>query len=263
MGALVEQGEADYVVEEVHSCMTADHEDHTFSGIIFAVECHCLQVATLTLRSIWVRGELGPMTVWVKDGFWDAMSRETQQEWHLVHSSLQPPSLASPRQLVLNPPTDFRPGDVASVYVHSALRSDTGIVYDNQRDPSQDSYLRVHAGCAHLSPHPFASHHPWGAWRPRRQFVGKITYGVRKLLWRPAVHARFPRGFRTIIMHLCLLKKRRPLSALPDDVFFYVIHLCKADDWPNAHRDGRAPQLTLGSYVRGVWFRLFPSSMAG
>ena len=50
------------------------------------------------------------------------------------------------------------PGDVVSLYVHSQLQSDTGVVYDNARGgaASEDTYLRVGAGCAHLSPVPFA-----------------------------------------------------------------------------------------------------------
>ena len=49
---------------------TTDHEDHTFSGIMFTVECLDRAIQTVVVRAVHVRGELGPMTVWWTDEGW-------------------------------------------------------------------------------------------------------------------------------------------------------------------------------------------------
>jgi len=52
----------------------------------------------------------------------------------------------------------------------------------------------------------------WGfAWRRNRQFVGRVCYGVKYLLWQPAqnIHEQFPESFRNavdvMLMGTCLL----------------------------------------------------------
>ena len=73
----------------------------------------------------------------------------------------------------------------------------------------EDTYLRVGPACAHLSNVPFNGHHPWGAWRNRRSFVGTLSYGVRHLLWQPErkVHSAFPAPFREMVRTLLVLNR--------------------------------------------------------
>jgi len=233
-------------------------------------------VEAVVITGLAVRGELGPVTVWAAPGAraWTE-HREAPDKWICLYRGDVRPSFRTLRTLsfantTLDDEDDhgpqrrrapggcvrLAPGQGVSFYVHSALRSDTGIVYDNQRHATTPTttmggggggggplarqyhhrapsspYVAVHPGCAHLSPRPFSGYHPWGAWRSRRQFVGKVHFQVRRLLWRPAAHASFPAPFRAMVR--LLLSGRRsaesPLSSLPEDVFFYVIHLCKAD----------------------------------
>lgn len=55
------------------------------------------------------------------------------------------------------------------------------------------------SGLAHLDPRPFGNRAPWGgsAWRSRRQFVGRVTYGAHYLLWSPQTRHKFPSRFRS------------------------------------------------------------------
>ena len=55
---------ANYEVHESFMVETKDREDHTFSGIMFAVKCKQeLPVDVLKIDALWVRGMLGHMTV--------------------------------------------------------------------------------------------------------------------------------------------------------------------------------------------------------
>jgi len=67
----------------------------------------------------------------------------------------------------------------------SCCIDDEALVYDNQRSrfTHTDQFIRVGPGLAHLSSTPFSGSHPWGAWRERRQFVGRVSYGAKVLVW--------------------------------------------------------------------------------
>lgn len=219
--------EADYEIHSTHECETTDYEDHTFSGIMFTVEATNPTVACLYIESLSIRGELGPITIWARAGGW-RQHRENADHWRLVFKkTVEASSVLT--TLKFEP---LRVAPVLSLYIHSALRSDTGIVYDNFRITRRDEYLTVHPGCAHLSPRPFSGYHPWGAWRNHRVFVGRIQYSVRHLLWRPQVHAKFPGAFKAMVLNLCLMRKRHPFNLLPEDLFFYLLHMCPADWCP-------------------------------
>jgi hypothetical protein len=89
------------------------------------------------------------------------------------------------------------PGTSLGLYVHSKRHSDDAIVYDNQKSDitHENEYLQVLPGLAHLSIVPFSPQgFGWGAWRQRREFVGRISYGVRYLLWNPDTHRQFNSG---------------------------------------------------------------------
>jgi len=95
----------------------------------------------------------------------------------------------------------------------------------------------VRSGLAHLCNEPFAAWHPWGSWRQRRNFVGRVGYGCRYLLWNPvsSVHRRYPAAFRDLVSVLLLARPRDdcPISWMSDDVLFYILNMCR-HDWCKA-----------------------------
>jgi hypothetical protein len=133
-----------------------------------------------------------------------------------------------------------------SFYVHSELSNDLAIVYDNQRRSNglsyEDKYVRVKSGMAHLCNEPFASWHPWGSWRRGREFVGRVEYACRLLLWNPEVHCKFSSSFKDGVMVFLLARPRAgcPLSFMSDDIIFYILNMVR-QDWilPERSRTGR------------------------
>ena len=109
--------------------------------------------------------------------------------------------------------------------MHSARDDDLGVVYDNKRDPvGRGHSLALNIcgeGMAHLNPEPFNNNDPWGwgrGWRNDREFVGRVSYGVRWMLWGPETHRRFPPKFRNTVMILMAGANR------PDSVLYWLPH---------------------------------------
>jgi hypothetical protein len=93
--------------------------------------------------------------------------------------------------------------------------------------------LSISLGQASLSDAPFGGNAPWGAsrWRRQREFVGRVSYGVRWMLWTPELHRRFPLGFRAAAEAM-LMGAKRPeskLFLLRDEVIFYIMNRCGWD----------------------------------
>ena len=83
---------ADDLVHEKFVCDTRDHEDHTFCGVMFDVECDTIFPADyIELSSVSVRGDLGPLTVWqTPDSFHS--KHEDQSTWKLIYEGTHDPS---------------------------------------------------------------------------------------------------------------------------------------------------------------------------
>ena len=66
---------------------------------------------------------------------------------------------------------------------------------------------------AHTGGAPFARVGYWGdnAWRERREFVGRVSYRVRLLLWTPENHTRFPAPFQEMANALLLSRAAKLL----------------------------------------------------
>ena len=47
---------------------THDSQDHSYAGVMFNVECKPAALQYLELSALWVRGDLGPITVWATPG---------------------------------------------------------------------------------------------------------------------------------------------------------------------------------------------------
>jgi len=140
--------------------------------------------------------------------------------------------------LDLNPPVTIRPGRRKSFYIHSASPSDDGIVYDNFLKNGSEyddgityggKYINIYSAIAHLQSVPFSARPRWAGnppFRLDRAFVGRLTYGVRFLLWNPWNHQLFSNEFRRTVKTLLLCQRRSEsnLSWFGDDILFYIIN---------------------------------------
>lgn len=128
---------ANHVVHDRITVDTRDHEDHTFCGIMFDVECRSeCPVAFLEISSVSVRGDLGPMTVWALPGGMSDRIREPSRPdgWQLIYEEEHAPSPNTLVPLKLGyRSVKLEPHARLGLYVHSKLPGDDSIVYDNQR----------------------------------------------------------------------------------------------------------------------------------
>eukprot|EP00038_Savillea_parva_P008039 m.174264 g.174264 ORF g.174264 m.174264 type:complete len:373 (-) comp13805_c0_seq1:371-1489(-) len=229
------------VVHEKTCYESPDHEDHTFNGVMFDVTCpDILPIDFVRIDSISVRGYLGPMSVFVSrenNRYVDIF--EDESAWELVYAAVHKPSPRTLCDLVLPEPILMKPGDQRAIYVHSARPDDNGIVYDNSRHglvppENNDRLVVMPSAMAHLNPTPFVPHAPWGfgrGWRRNREFVGKVSYGVRWTLWGPDTHHQFPSPFKEAIFTI-MLTANRPESALymlPPEMIFYILNFINHD----------------------------------
>jgi len=166
----------------------------------------------LEIDAISVRGELGPVTVWVTPEPHHTVY-EMAEAWHQVYKGNHNESMQTLVSLPLDKHIILKPGESCAIYVHSGARGDGGIVYDNKRHSAsyEDSLIRVLPGMAHLSNKPFGRHGywGWGAWRQNREFVGNLSYGVRWKLWTPVVHKSFPEVFQEVIRAVMMAANRQ------------------------------------------------------
>ena len=99
---------------------------------------------------------------------------------------------------------------------------------------TRTAYLRCILASAHLSNRPFGKQGFWGRpWRSHREFVGRMSYGVRWKMWQPAAHLAFPLGFRTAVLTM-IMASRRPESLmylLQDEIVFFIMNKCSWDWW--------------------------------
>jgi len=228
---------ANYVVQSCYNVDTRDFEDHTFSGIMFDLKVkRDLPLEYIELQKVWVRGYLGPMTVWVTPDTYEK-KRSRRSEWKLVHRGNHKPSMQTLSPLELSEPIRLKAGESTGIYIHSGLEGDMGIVYNNRRSriTHEDPHLCIMPGMAHISDEPFSQVGYWGggSWRWDREFVGRMTYGVKWMLWNPCknVHARFPPMFKDMIFTMLMCHKRSgsPLNKLPCAVLYYVFNMLPWD----------------------------------
>jgi hypothetical protein len=108
-----------------------DHEDHSFSGIMFDIVAKdSLPMEYLEIFSVKVRGELGPITVYVAEGGHEG-KLGSAKHWNKVFENTVPPSPKTLSELKLTTPVRVLGGQRLGIYVHSKLGNDTAIVYDN------------------------------------------------------------------------------------------------------------------------------------
>ena len=254
------QQTSDYVSSGNFALDTIDNDDHAFHGIVFDVELTgSVPIESLTIRGVSVRGALGTTKVLTSEQGFAPLPEERDRlemrkyfsplkpprEWRVRYSGEVPAATSEPRDLVFAEPVRMAPTSTKQhaaltklgIYVHS--EDAEGVVYNNQRHRGvtrEDAHLKVLCGVAHTGGAPFARVGYWGdvAWRPRREFVGKVSYDVRLLLWTPHAHAQFPPSFRGMAVELAkcrAAKMLRPqteigLGHLPVEALYYVRNQC-------------------------------------
>jgi hypothetical protein len=76
MDRLQRQRTAATLVHQAVEAQTQDHMDHTFAGVMFAVRSgQKLPYEYLEISTVWVRGGLGPISVWSTDGVRQTLER--------------------------------------------------------------------------------------------------------------------------------------------------------------------------------------------
>ena len=239
---------ADYVVQESYEAETQDHEDHTFCGVMFDLQTKtALPLEFIEISSVWVRGSLGPIGVyWTEKGYKD--KSENSKDWHQVYQKTHRASRFELVELILDTPIRLIPGSSIGLYVHSTSPGDQAIVYDNQRGDvtHDDVMIRVTPGMAHISNTPFSKNGMWGwGWRPNREFVGKVSYGVRYKLWNPnkMTASQFPKCFQNtaVTLLMCHNRKECALYRLPHAVILFVLNMMPWN-WNGELSDEEKPQ---------------------
>jgi len=233
------------------------------SGIMFPIKAkEILPIEKLVIRSVAVRGQLGPVTVWItKDNLAPTQGGEyhfrlAPRYWTKIYEATHAPSQRTYQVLDLgDTPIVLRPGQVRSIYIHSKLDGDEGIVYDNSiptarrqmRPRYDDPMLSIYSGKSHLSPTPFGQMPIWGwgnAWRDHREFVGQLQYGIVYKLWHPKLHGQFGGKYQRTVHALlgCQRRYESPISMLPDECLYYILNMCRwdwFDDSPANLKDQR------------------------
>eukprot|EP00522_Entomoneis_paludosa_P012465 CAMPEP_0172456816 /NCGR_PEP_ID=MMETSP1065-20121228/17765_1 /TAXON_ID=265537 /ORGANISM="Amphiprora paludosa, Strain CCMP125" /LENGTH=428 /DNA_ID=CAMNT_0013210063 /DNA_START=22 /DNA_END=1305 /DNA_ORIENTATION=- len=267
MAAFNRRKTATYEVHENISVDTQDNEDHTFCGIMFPVKCKdLLPLDHLLIKSVAIRGALGPLTVWVSNEEEHVNDRNNNSSndrlnqrvrldpryWTKLYDNTHEPSRRTYKELLLESPIRLQPGQTRVIYIHSTLPGDEAIVYDNSEygmssKRYEDDKLAILTGRAHVSNDVFGQEPIWGwgnAWRDRREFVGRLEYGTVYKLWNPAVQPKFGGNFQGGV-HTLLMCQRRwesPWSILPDECIYYILNMCRwdwFDDDPDSMKQRR------------------------
>lgn len=215
---------------------------------MFPVKCKDnVPVEHVVINSIAVRGQLGPLTVWVSKEEQVGARRQFRMNpryWTKVYEKTHAPSFHTFKELDLSEnPIRMKPGEIKAIYIHSTRSGDEAIVYDNrrQRRTYDDALVSILTGRAHVSERAFGTTPIWGwgnPWRDQREFVGRVEYGAVYKLWNPASASLFGNKFQSLVrsMFMCQRRWESPLSMLPDDCIFYILNMCRwdwADDSPD------------------------------
>jgi len=197
----------------------------------------------MVIKSLWVRGTLGHLQVFCTNGTHKPV-RDTPAAWKIHFEAFVPASMDVLRELVLDCAVTLKPGSTCGIYIHSNSIGNPpeSIVYNNQRNiiTHDDPFLRIVPGSAHTGWEAFSSWGFWGqAWRPNREFVGKVDYGVKWLLWNPEVNRLFPHSFRSVVRVLLLIHRRpgTALTVLPGEALLHILNMCRWDWFADGHPD--------------------------
>lgn len=137
---------------------------------MFPVKCKdLLPLDRVVIHSISVRGQLGPLTVWVSKEEQNASTerrafRMNPRFWTKIYEKTHGASQRVFRELDLRSnPIVLKPGQVTAIYIHSASQGDEAIVYDNRHHQRtyDDALVSILTGRAHVSNEPFGNTPIW------------------------------------------------------------------------------------------------------
>ena len=182
----LQQGElAEFIDYQSFTQDTQDREDHSFCGVYFDLSpSDELPLSYVEVTSLWVRGDLGPCTIWTTpDGHGGVRGGKVydQDAWRCVYEREHGPSFDEfvevrlflfisvwaisltaacfLLQMPLDEPVRLERGKKTGFYVHSKLPGDRSLVYDDQRYGTQgvvdDGRMVIWPAVAHLSARPF------------------------------------------------------------------------------------------------------------
>jgi hypothetical protein len=124
------KSQATHIVNESFKVETEDNEDHTFSGVMFTVKCmDALPLKYIVVDSVWVRGGLGPLTVWSMPGDHFAPGENCHKRkdlWTQVYDDSHDAS-ETLVELRLTEKVRIQRGEKHSFYVHSRARTTRGL----------------------------------------------------------------------------------------------------------------------------------------
>lgn len=197
-----------------------------------------IPIQQLQIFSFWIRGRLGKITIWYTSESYRNRFDLSNYWTKIYDSEVELKPSAEFTELRLLQPLILPPGGRYGVYIHSST-DPNAIVYDDERNPVtfENSVLRVHSGLANISPVPFSTEEPlpgwhW-PWRPRREFVGKISFGVKYILWRPLkdIHQQFNQTFRRGVeaFFLCCTSRKGFLKFMIRDVTYLILNMLPFD----------------------------------
>jgi hypothetical protein len=220
---------------------------------MFPIKCKdLLPLDHLLIKSVAVRGRLGPLTVWVSNPdehqrHGNGSDQQPAQQrirlnkkyWTKLYEKSHAASRYDYKELMLESPIRLVPGETRVIYIHSTLPGDEAIVYDNSHYGQtskryEDDKLAIMSGRAHVSNDVFGQEPIWGwgnAWRDRREFVGRLNYGTVYKLWNPQVQPKFGGNFQdgARALFLCQRRWESPMSRLPDECIYYILNMCRWD----------------------------------
>ena len=190
-------------------------------------DIHCKKntsVSQLCITSLAVRGALGNVTVYAASTENTSMSKiyNDASQWKVVYKGNISQSWEEYHTIVLSDGgVEIPIGKKLGFYIHSSENTDASIVYDNLRGyESSDPFIQVLPGQAHLCATPFqsTSNSFMGCWRRNREFVGKIGYGTRVILWQTKTHHLFNFGWRKSAAAFYMIHATSFKKGLPADV---------------------------------------------
>lgn len=235
---------SNYLTDESYEVVTHDNEDHSFYGMMFDLRGKDdLPVQEVMVYQIWVRGNLGSVSVWYTNGSFDTVKTQPG-EWTQVYSEHQTSSYGELVPLYLHKPIPVRPGELTGLFIHTQDRN--GLIYDNRNSDIvfEDRFVKILPGMAHMDGSAFGNRNPFGpvgrgAFRSNRIFVGRLQMGAKYALWNPEIHQRFPPAFRSLVRTLLLCSRRSEcwLSRVSDEVLFWLLNMCRWD-WPAEASEG-------------------------
>ena len=185
---------------ETHTSLA--QADHSFSGVVFDVQGS--SSSELQLRSLWLAGQLGTISVFATQGGWREAERGGQllarcgwgnandvidpRRWQLVARQVFKASWDKKVEVRFQEPVRVVPGATVGLYAHSDAVGDGGIIYQScgrYRELAASEHLRLLPGLGHTSPTPFDTSAGWWAASLQRLRgpVGAISYSARPWHW--------------------------------------------------------------------------------